>query len=146
MAIVRWEPFREMMALEERLNRLFQQGIGPVRDQESLQAWAPPVDIYETEKEIVLKADLPDVKAEDVDIRLENNVLTLRGERRFEKDVKEENYYRVERQYGSFSRTFSLPGTVDADKIDARYENGVLHVTLPKREEARPKQIRIKAA
>jgi HSP20 family protein len=104
------------------------------------------VDIYETEKEIVLKADLPDMKLEDVDIRLENNTLTLRGERRFEKDVKDENYHRVERQYGSFSRTFSLPGTIDADKIDARYENGVLRVVLPKREEARPKQIRIKAA
>lgn len=146
MAIVRWEPFREMMALEERLNRLFQQGLGPVRDQESLQAWAPPVDIYETEKEIVVKADLPEVKPEDVDIRMENNTLTLRGERRFEKDVKDENYHRVERLYGSFSRTFALPGTVDADKIDARYEQGVLRVILPKREEARPKQIRVKAA
>jgi len=146
MAIVRWEPFRDMIALEDRLNRLFQQGLGPLRDQESMQAWAPPVDIYETEKEIVLKADLPDVKPEDVDIRLENNTLTLRGERRFEKDVKDENYHRVERQYGSFSRTFSLPTTVDADKIDARYESGVLRVVLPKREEARPKQIRVKAA
>lgn len=146
MAIVRWEPFREMMALEERLNRLIQQGLGPVRDQESLQAWAPPVDIYETEKEIVVKADLPEVKPEDVDIRMENNTLTLRGERRFEKDVKDENYHRVERLYGSFSRTFALPGTVDADKIDARYEQGVLRVILPKREEARPKQIRVKAA
>ena len=139
MAIVRWEPFRDMIALEGRLNRLFQQGLGP-------QAWAPPVDIYETEKEIVLKADLPEVKPEDVDIRMENNTLTLRGERRLEKDVKDESYHRVERQYGSFSRTFALPGTVDADKIDARYENGVLRVVLPKREEARPKQIRIKAA
>src|SRR5262245_42912256 len=130
MAIVRWEPFREMIALEDRLNRLFRHGWRPVRDQESLQGWAPPVDIYETEKEIVLKADLPDVKAEEVDIRVENNVLTLRGERSFEKDVKDENYHRVERQYGSFSRTFSLPATVDADKIDARYESGVLRVVL----------------
>ncbi len=146
MAIVRWEPFREMMALEDRLNRLFQRGLGPVREQESLQAWAPPVDIYENEKEIVLKADLPEVKPEDVDIRMENNILTLRGERRFEKDVKEENYHRVERNYGSFRRTFTLPATVDADNIDARYENGVLRVILPKREEARPKQIRVKAA
>ena len=146
MAIVRWEPFRDMIVLEGRLNRLFQQGLGPLRDQESLRAWAPPVDIYETEKEIVLKADLPDVKPEDVDIRMENNTLTLRGERRSEKDVKDENYHRVERQYGSFSRTFSLPTTVDADKIDARYESGVLRVVLPKREEARPKQIKVQAA
>ncbi len=105
--------------------------------------WAPEVDIYESEKEIVLKADLPGVNLDDVDIRVENNTLTVQGERKFEKAVNGDNYNRVERTYGAFARTFTLPNTVNAEKIEAAYDNGVLNITLPKREEARPKQIKV---
>ena len=141
MSLVRWEPFRELLTLQDRMNRLFE--ARRPGSEEPLGNWAPALDIYETEKEIVLKADLPGIKLDDVDIRVENNVLSVRGERRFEKEVKEDNYHRVERTYGNFVRTFTLPNTVDADKIAAAYDNGVLRITMPKREEARPKQIRI---
>lgn len=115
MAIVRWDPFRDLHSLQERMNRLFDQTFSPaVRGEETLTAWAPAVDIYETEKEIALKADLPGVEQSDVDIRVENNMLTLRGERK--KETKEDNYARVERSYGSFARSFSLPSSVDAGK------------------------------
>ena len=144
MAIVRFDPFRNLHTFEDRMNRLFDQSFAPqARGEENLTAWAPAVDIYETEKEIVLKADLPGVKLSDVDIRVENNTLTVRGERNFETEVKEDNYTRVERSYGAFSRSFALPSSVDADKISAGYENGVLQLTMPKREEARPKQIKV---
>ena len=139
MSITRWEPYRDLLSMQERVNQLFKQNFP--RGEEPLGAWAPPVDIYETEKEIVLKADLPGISLSEVDIRVENNTLTIRGERNFEKDVKEDNYHRVERSYGAFVRTFTLPNTVQAEKIEASYENGVLRVTMPKREEARPKQI-----
>jgi HSP20 family protein len=141
MSLVRWEPFRDLLALQERLNRGFDSS--RQTGEEQLGTWAPAVDIYETEKEIVLKADLPGLKLEDVDISLNNNVLSVRGERRFEKDVKEDNYHRVERAYGNFVRTFTLPNTVNVEQIDATYDNGVLKITLPKREEARPKQIKV---
>ena len=147
MSIVRWEPFRDLLTLQERMNRIYDQatrnpGQSP-SGEEQLGTWAPAVDIYETEKEIVLKADLPGVNLSDVDIRLENNILTVRGERHFEKEVKQENFHRVERIYGTFARTFTLPNTVNPEKIDAAYDNGVLQITMPKREEARPKQIKI---
>jgi len=105
--------------------------------------WAPAVDIYETEHELVVKADLPDVRPEDLDIRVENNLLTIRGERKFEKKVNENNYLRVERTYGSFSRSFSLANTVNSEAIKAEYKDGVLTLTVPKREEAKPKQIKV---
>ncbi len=143
MPIVRWDPFRDLSTLQERVSRLFEGRLGPFRGEEALSTWAPPVDIYETEHEIVLKADLPEVKLEDVDIQVENNTLTVKGERHFEKEVKEDNYHRVERSYGSFARSFSLPSTVDADKIRAEYQDGVLRITMPKREEAKPKQIKV---
>ncbi len=143
MSLVRWEPFRDLLALQDRLNRSFEATRQSGTTEEPLGTWAPAVDIYETEKEIVLKADLPGVNLSDVDIRLDNNVLSVRGERRFEKEVKEDNYHRVERAYGNFVRTFSLPNTVDPEKIEAAYDNGVLRVTMPKREEARPKQIKV---
>ena len=141
MSLVRWEPFRDLLALQERLNR----GFDAARQtgEEQLGTWAPAVDIYETEKEIVLKADLPGMNLEDVDISLNNNVLSVRGERRFEKEVKEDSYHRVERAYGNFVRTFTLPNTVNAEKIEASYDAGVLRITMPKREEARPKQIKV---
>jgi HSP20 family protein len=138
---------RDLMTLQDRMNRLFEQSMPklPADREDNLFAgsWAPAVDIYETENEIVLKADLPDIKAEEVDIRVEDNVLYLRGERKFEKETKEENFHRVERSYGSFARSFSLPHTVAADKIQATYKDGVLQLTMPKREESKPKQIKI---
>ena len=112
-------------------------------EQSSLTAWAPSVDIYETEHELVVKADLPEVDPKDLDIRVENNILTIRGERKFEKNVSEENYLRVERSYGSFARSFTLANTVNSEAIKADYQNGVLKLSIPKREEAKPKQIKV---
>jgi HSP20 family protein len=145
MSVVRWEPFRDLLTLQDRIKRAFEQTRGQHQTQaeEQLGTWAPAVDIYETEKEIVLKADLPGVSEKDVDIRVENNILTLRGERRFENEVKQDAYHRVERVYGTFARTFTLPNTLNPESIKASYENGVLLISMPKREEARPKQIKI---
>jgi HSP20 family protein len=112
-------------------------------DESSITTWAPAVDIFETEHELVVKADLPDIKPEELDIRVENNILKIRGERKFEKKVNENNYLRVERSYGSFSRSFSLANTVNTEAIKAEYKNGVLTLTIPKREEAKPKQIKV---
>jgi len=112
-------------------------------DDSSLTTWAPAVDIYETENELVLKADLPDINEKDLDVRVENNMLTIRGERKFEEKVKEDNYLRIERTYGSFSRSFSLPNSVNSEAIKAEYKNGVLTVELPKRAESKPKQVKI---
>ena len=151
MAIVRWEPFRDLVGLQDRMNRLFDEsyrGARPGADEDwALGAsWAPAVDIFEQDGNIVLKAELPGVDAKDVDIRVENNMLTLRGERKFDKEVKRENYHRVERAYGTFTRSFTLPTVVDTEKIKAEFKDGVLRVTLPKREEAKPKQIQVQAA
>ena len=141
-SISRFEPFRTT-SLQEQLNRLFTEAFDRSTDESSITTWAPAVDIYETEHELVVKADLPDIKPEELDIRVENNILTIRGERKFEKKVNESNYLRVERAYGSFSRSFSLANTVNADAIKADYKNGVLTLTIPKREEAKPKQIKV---
>lgn len=147
MAIVRWEPFRDLVRLQERMNRLFDESYRTPagnEDEWSLGgSWAPAVDIYEKDGNIVLKAELPGVEPKDVDIRIENNVLTLRGHRRFDDEVAKESFHRVERVYGSFSRSFTLPNVVDQEKVKAEYRDGVLHVTLPKKEEAKPKQISI---
>jgi len=148
MAIVRWEPFRDLQAVQERLNRVFDEAFRGVPrggdDEWALGgSWAPSVDIFEHEGNLVLKAELPGVDPKDVDVRVENNVLTLRGERKFETEVKKEKYHRVERAYGTFSRSFTLPNVVDTEKIKAEYKDGVLQVTLPQREEAKPKQIQV---
>jgi HSP20 family protein len=138
----RWEPFSSNAGLESQVNRIFGELIG--RTQESnLTTWAPAVDIFESEHELVVKADLPDVRPEELDIRVENNILTIRGERKFEKKVDEKNYLRVERSYGSFARSFSLANTVNSEAIKADYKDGVLTLTIPKREEAKPKQIKV---
>jgi HSP20 family protein len=139
----RWEPFRGATTLQEQVNRLFNDVFERNQNASSLSTWAPAVDIYETEHELVVKADLPDIDPKALDIRVENNVLTLRGERKFEKSVNEDNYLRVERAYGSFSRSFSLSNTVNAEGIKADYQNGVLMLNIPKREEAKPKQIKV---
>ncbi len=144
MSITRWGPFRNISTLQEQVNRLFENSTHAGRnDNSALTSWAPAVDIYETENELVLKADLPDMNEKELDIRVENNMLTVRGERKFEQKVKEENYLRIERIYGSFSRSFGLPNTVNTEAIKAEYKNGVLTVELPKRAESKPKQVKV---
>ena len=142
-AINRWEAARGAMTLREQINRVFADLLERTGEESNLTAWAPAVDIFETEHELVVKADLPDVDPQDLDIHVENNILTIRGERKFEKDVKEENYLRIERAYGSFTRSFSLASTVNSEAIKADYRNGVLTLSIPKREEAKPKQIKV---
>lgn len=139
----RWEPFRGASTLQEQVNRLFGNALERSAEESNLTSWAPAVDIYETEHELVVKADVPEVDPKDLDIRVENNILTIRGERKFEKKVNEENYLRVERAYGTFSRSFSLANTVNSEAIKADYQNGVLTLTIPKREEAKPKLIKV---
>jgi len=138
----RWEPFRGTSS-ENQLNRLFSDFFGRASQEQNLTSWAPAVDIYEGEHELVVKADLPDIRPEELDIRVENNILTIRGERKFEKKVDEKNYLRVERAYGSFARSFALANTVNTDAIKADYKDGVLTLSVPKREEAKPKQIKV---
>ena len=145
---MRWEPFRDLQAVQDRLNRVFDEAFrGAPRGSDDEWAlggqWAPSVDIYENDGNLVLKAELPGIEPKDVDVRVENNVLTLRGERKFESEVKRDKYHRVERAYGTFSRSFTLPSVVDTDRIKAEYKDGVLQVTLPQREEAKPKQIQV---
>ena len=139
----RWEPSRGATTLQEQLNRVLGNMLEHAGDESNLTPWAPAVDIFETEHELVVKADLPDVNPQDLDIHVENNILTIRGERKFENEVKEENYLRVERAYGSFSRSFSLANSVNSEAIKADYQNGVLTLSIPKREEAKPKQIKV---
>ena len=136
---------RELAALRERMNRLFDDAGRGWRPEEpsATTTWSPAVDIYETEGEIMVQAELPGVDRKDITLNLENNVLTLRGERKFEKETKDENFHRIERSYGHFSRAFSVPATVDEEKINADYKDGVLKIALPKKEQAKPKQIKI---
>jgi HSP20 family protein len=138
----RWDSFRGVSP-DSQLNRLFTDFFGRATQEQNLTTWAPAVDIYEGQNELVVKADLPDVKPEELDIRVENNILTIRGERKFEKKVDEKDYLRVERAYGSFARSFSLANTVNTDAIKADYKDGVLTLSVPKREEAKPKQIKV---
>ncbi|MGD0791070.1 MAG: Hsp20/alpha crystallin family protein [Terriglobales bacterium] len=143
--ITRWDPFREFVTLQDRMNRLFRDPRGPVGQDESLTttAFAPPVDVYEDEHNVTLKIEVPGIDEKDIDVRIENNTLTVHGERKFEKDEKEENYRRVERQYGSFTRSFSLPSTVNHENVQADYDKGVLKIKLAKKAEAKPKQIKV---
>ncbi|MFZ1030630.1 MAG: Hsp20/alpha crystallin family protein [Candidatus Acidiferrales bacterium] len=132
------------LTLQDEVNRLFEDNFTRERSGHAeLATWAPAVDIYETENELVVKADLPDLQDKDIDVRITNNTLTIRGERKFEKDVKEENFLRIERTYGAFMRSFSLPNTVISENIRAEYRNGVLTLHMAKREESKPKQIKI---
>jgi HSP20 family protein len=148
MAITRWDPFREFATLQNQMNRLFQD-YQPTRAGQTGEefmttgTFVPPVDIFEDEHNITLKLEVPGINENDIDVRVENSTLTVRGERKFEKDVKEENYHRIERSYGSFSRSFTLPQTVNPEQVNADYTNGVLTISLAKRAEAKPKQIKI---
>ena len=139
-------PFRGVSTLQDQINRLFSDAFERTEGESNLTAWAPAVDISENEHELLVKADLPGIDPKELDIRVENNVLTIRGERKFEKKVDQDNYLRVERTYGSFSRSFALANTVNADGIKADYQNGVLTLVVPKREEAKPKQIKVNVA
>jgi HSP20 family protein len=146
MAITRWDPFRDLSLLQERMNRVFEDAAvrGWKNDEPSATtSWSPAVDIYETDNEIMVQAELPGVDRKDIALQLENNVLTLKGDRRFEKETNQENYHRIERSYGGFSRAFTIPTVVDEDKIRADYRDGILKIALPKKEQVKAKQIKI---
>lgn len=142
--LTRWDPFREFVTLQDRMNRLFRESYPEGREEALTTAtFAPPVDVYEDEHNVTLKIEVPGIDEKDIDVRIENNTLTVHGERKFEKEEKEENYRRVERQYGSFTRTFTLPNTVDPENVSANYDKGVLKINLAKKAEAKPKQIKV---
>jgi HSP20 family protein len=142
--LTRWDPFREFNTLQDRMNRLFHDSFGEGREEAlTTTAFVPPVDVYEDEHNVTLKIEVPGIEEKDIDVRIENNTMTVHGERKFEKDEKEENYRRVERQYGSFTRTFTLPNTVDTENVSANYDKGVLKIELAKKAEAKPKQIKV---
>lgn len=146
MAIVRWDPFGGLLPNRDNFNRFFNEALTNFMNAEEptqKKGWAPPVDIYETAQSLVLKSELPGIDPKDVEVRIDNGTLYLKGERKQEKDVKEEHYHRVERSYGSFMRTFTLPSSVDTDNVKAEYKDGVLTLTLAKKEEAKPKTIKI---
>jgi HSP20 family protein len=145
MAIVRWDPFRDLVTLRERMNKIFED-MSPARGEErdlTAAAWTPSVDIYETENDVVLTAEVPGIDEKDIEIKVEDNTLTIRGERKFEKETREENYHRIERAYGTFFRSFSLPSSVDQDRIEAQHENGVLRIRMPKKAEVKPRKVKI---
>jgi HSP20 family protein len=145
MSIVRYDPFRDLRSLQDEVNRLFSTNLSRAFGDEGIArgAWMPNVDIYENKDQIVLEAELPGMTREDFDLSIENNIITLRGERRFEKKDEGDNYHRVERAYGTFTRSFTLPQTVSAEGASAEYKNGVLRVTLPKREEVKARRIEV---
>jgi HSP20 family protein len=146
MPLIRWDPFREMSALQERMNRLLAdfRARTPFGEEEISQgAWIPAVDIYETPESIVLKAELPGISREDINVEVKDGMLTLKGEKRLEREVQEENYHRVERSYGAFQRAFTLPNTIQQEKVKARFKDGILEITLAKAEGAKPKQIKV---
>jgi HSP20 family protein len=141
--LTRFEPFREFSTLQDRMNRLFQQNFGDREEALSNVGFTPAVDVYEDEHNITLKIEVPGIEEKDIDVRLENNRLTVHGERKFENEEKEENYRRIERKYGSFTRSFTLPTTVDSETVSASYEKGILNIKLAKKAEAKPKQIKV---
>lgn len=145
MAIIRWDPFRDLMTLREKMNRLFEEAFITRGEEKELVSgtWTPSVDVYETENALILSAEVPGIEENDIEIKIENSTLTLHGERKFEKETKEENFHRIERAYGSFHRSFTLPNYVDQDKIKAEHENGILKITMPKKKELKPRKIKV---
>jgi HSP20 family protein len=143
------DPFRELTTIQERMNQLFEDFFGRTRGgregEPAIAGWAPTVDVYETDDDIVVTAELPGLEKDQVGVEYKDDILTLRGERKLEREVKEESYHRMERSYGAFHRSFTLPGSVDEEKISARMKNGVLEIHLPKKEAAKPKQIKVAA-
>ena len=147
MTMVRLDSVRDVAGLQDRLSRVFEGFYGRPQEDLTRGAWVPAVDIYSNgQHELVLKAELPDMKEEEIEVAVEGNTLTLRGEKKLDTEIAEDQFHRLERSYGSFARTFGLPPTVDADKVKAEYKAGVLTVRLPLREEAKPKQIKVAAA
>ncbi len=145
MAITRWDPFREVVALQNRFNSL----LGGLNESDSpltTASFVPAVDVYEDAEKVVIKLEVPGIEEKDLDVRVENHTLTVKGERKFEKEEKEENFHRIERRYGSFYRAFTLPNTVDTENVDAKYNAGVLKLELKKKPEAQPKQIKVNVA
>ena len=145
MAIIRWDPFRDIVTLREKMNRLFEDAVtarGEEKDMIS-STWTPSIDIYETENDLVLTAEVPGVEEDDIEIKIEDNTLSLSGDRKFEKETKEENYHRIERSYGSFFRSFTIPRNVDQEKIKAEHDNGVLKISMPKKPESKPKKVKV---
>jgi HSP20 family protein len=145
MVHVKWEPFRDLMAMQERMTRLFDETLSHIWKEEGVArgVWSPPVDILEMGDELILKVDLPEMTQSEIDIKVEENTLIIRGERRFIKETSDENYIQVERPYGNFHRTFNLPRTIDHERIRASYKDGVLRIVLPKKGEVQPKQITV---
>lgn len=145
MAIIRWDPFRDMVTLRDRMNRLFEEAFAGRGEEGEMVTgtWYPNVDIHEKEKELVLTAELPGIDEKDIDIEVEGNTLTLKGKREMEKETKEDDYHRIERSYGSFYRSFSLPSYVNPDKIKAEHTGGLLRITMPKKAELKPKKVKV---
>lgn len=145
MAIIRWDPFRDLMTLREKMNRLFEEAFMTRGEEKELVSgtWTPSVDVYETENALILSAEVPGIEENDIEIKIENSTLTLHGERKFEKETKEENFHRIERAYGSFHRSFTLPNYIDQDKIKAEHENGILKITMPKKTEMKPRKVKV---
>jgi HSP20 family protein len=145
MAIIRWDPFRDLVSIRDKMNRLFEDAVTQRGEEKELVAssWAPAVDIYEDESLLVLTAEVPGLSDKDVEIKIEDNVLSIQGERKLEKETREENYHRIERAYGAFYRSFTLPNYIDQDKIKAEHENGILKITMPKKAELKPRKVRI---
>src|SRR5713101_6196991 len=142
--LTRWEPFREFSTLQDRMNRLFRESYNEGQDQSlTTSSFAPAVDVYEDEHNVSLKIEVPGIDEKDIDVRIENNTLTVHGERKIEKEEKEENFRRVERQYGEFTRSFTLPSSVDPGQVTAHYDKGILKINLAKKAEAKPKQIKV---
>ena len=146
MTLVRFDPFRDLSQLQNRVNRLFTDSRATGLEEDPFQSWAPPVDIFERGDNLILSAELPGVSREELELKVEGNVLTLRGERQRDKTIQDEQYHRVERTYGTFSRSFTLPSTVDSARIEARFKDGILEVTLPKAEDAKPKRIDVQVS
>ncbi|UCC66936.1 MAG: Hsp20/alpha crystallin family protein [Deltaproteobacteria bacterium] len=145
MPVTRWEPLKDLMALQERMNRLFEETFSRGPKETELGAWSPAVDILEKGEEIILKMEVPEINQKDIEIKMEGNILTIKGERNLEAGTKRDDYHRLERPYGKFIRSFSLPNTVDQGKVKASYKDGILKLVLPKKEETKPKQIQIEA-
>jgi HSP20 family protein len=146
MSLIKWDPFRDLLSLQERMNKLFEESLfRSGKDQEDLTVgrWSPSVDVMENEQEIVIKAELPGIELKDVEVLIKDNLLTLRGERKFEKEEEKEDYHRIERAYGAFQRVFTLPASVEQDKVKAKMKDGILEIRLPKAKKELPKKVEI---
>ena len=145
MAIIRWDPFRDLITVREKMNRLFEDAIISREEERDMVAgsWTPYVDIYENEDKVVLTAEVPGIEDKDIEIKIEDNTLAIKGDRKFEKETKEDNYHRIERAYGSFQRSFSLPNYIDQEKIKAEHKRGVVQISMPKRHESKPRKVKI---